>query len=86
MSAERKCLNLRGNDKMWTITVDDGKPYDIKVKTKKSLKKHLIKLGKEAQHLDEEFETLDVFVYDEKDNDVTDRVFKELGLNEMFGL
>lgn len=59
----------------FTIVVDYGKPYDIKVKTKKQLMSELKKLKKIHDQGDHPY--FDVFVYDEYDNDVTDEIFKK---------
>ena len=64
----------------YTVVVDYGKPFDIKVKDEGSLKKELVKLGKQYKANPDEYPYFDVWVYDEKDKDVTDKMFKKLGV------
>jgi len=59
----------------YTIVVDYGKPYDIKVKTKKQLTGELKKLKNIHDEGDHPY--FDVFIYDEHDNDITDEIFKK---------
>ena len=59
----------------YTIVVDYGKPYDIKVKTKKQLMIELKKLKNIHDEGDHPY--FDIFVYDEYDNDITNEVFKK---------
>lgn len=59
----------------YTIVVDYGKPYDIKIKTKKQLMSELKKLKNIYDEGDHSF--FDVFIYDEYDNDITDEIFKK---------
>ena len=63
----------------YTIVVDYGIPYDIKVDNEEQLKKEL-------KQLKELYETgayphFDVWVYDENNNDVTSEIFKKYRLN-----
>ena len=63
----------------YKLLVDDGKPYEEMVEGLGNLKKKLTELKNRAEN--EEFASLDLFVYDEKGKDITDEILKKLGLN-----
>jgi len=66
----------------FTIIVDYGKPYDIKVGSERELKTELLKLKRQFEAGGEdEYPYFDVFVDDEHGKDVTDKMFKKLGVN-----
>lgn len=63
---------------IYTIVVDYGKPYDIKVSNEEQLKKEL-------KHLKElydsgEYPHFDVWIYDKNNKDVTSEVFKRYAI------
>lgn len=66
----------------YKITVDTGVPYDIDVNSDKELKKELMKLKKEVQDNPDDYPYAETNVYDENDNDVTDKMFKKLKIME----
>jgi len=55
--------------KGYTIVVDAGKPYEIRVDSKRELKRELRKLEKEANKDNPHF---DIFIYNKYGVDVTD--------------
>lgn len=64
----------------YTIVVDYGIPYDIKVNSDTKLKKELKKLKNIAEK--EEHPHFDLNIYDSKDRDVTDKMFRKLKINQ----
>jgi hypothetical protein len=75
---KRHALTAKGKYR-YTVMVDYGKPYDVKVGSDTELKKELLKLKKIAQS--EEYAQFDIWVYDKNEIDVTDKVFKKLKIN-----
>ncbi len=61
----------------YTITVDDGKPYEIKVNSKAELMSKLKELKEQYRANPDEYPYFDVFVDNKDGKDVTDKVFKE---------
>ena len=59
----------------YTIVVDYGKPFEIKVNSEAELKRELIKLKKQATT--EEYPFFDVNIYGVNNKDITNEVFKE---------
>ena len=60
---------------MYKITVDNGKPFDVVVKTEEELRKKLTQLKRMSET--DKFGYFDVFVYDDKGNDITESQFVE---------
>ena len=67
--------SLKKDSPEYTIVVDYGKPYNIKVKDKKELKKEINKLKKIYEEGDHPF--FDIWIYDKKDNDITNECIKD---------
>lgn len=64
----------------YTIVTDFGKPDEVKVESVNDLKKQLLKFKVMAQS--GKYPYSDVTVYNNKDKDVTDTVFKKLRIME----
>lgn len=67
--------SLKKDIPKYTIVVDYGKPYDIKVKNKNDLKKELKKLKKIYEEGDHPF--FDIWVYDKDNKEITDECIKD---------
>lgn len=82
VGVEMKGVEKIWNDDYWTeqkytIVVDYGKPYDIKVESKSDLKSELKKLKKIYEEGDHPF--FDILVYNKFGIDVTNQIFSEMG-------
>ena len=72
----RKWKNsLKKDIPKYTIVVDYGKPYDIKVSNKGELKKELKELKRIYDEGDHYF--FDIWVYDKSSKDITDECIKD---------
>ncbi len=64
----------------YTVVVDYGKPYEFKVDSQKQLKRRLLKLKRQYEKESHKYPHFDIWVYDNKDRDITDKIFKKLKL------
>jgi hypothetical protein len=60
----------------YTILVDYGKPYEIKVNNEYKLKKELIKLKKFYESNKNNLAFFDIIIYNEEGKDITDEIPK----------
>ncbi|MBU0894854.1 MAG: hypothetical protein KKF48_02800 [Nanoarchaeota archaeon] len=65
----------------YELVVDYGKPYSEFHKTDKSLKNALLKIKKYYEVNEHKISNFDINIYDSKDNDVTDKMFKKFKIN-----
>lgn len=62
---------------VFRLVVDFGKPYEEEFSSESALRKELLRL-KDLSNDD----TGDVYIYDSKDKDITDKMFKKLKIME----
>lgn len=66
---------------MYTVVVDDGKPFEEKV-SRTGLRAYLLRLKKRFLKHQDDYPYFDVKVYDPSGKDVTDKIHRELKINE----
>ena len=64
----------------YKLIVDYGKPYEVKVGSDARLKRELVKLRRLYDSNPDDFPYFDIIIEDGKGDDVTDKMFKKLGV------